>query len=77
VIVLGVVLVVQLLEGYVLHPLIVGRAVDVHPVVILLAVSAGALLGGIIGAVVAVPLVAVTHRVAAYLRTGHRTTIAT
>lgn len=60
---LAVVLVVQQLEGNVLQPLVMGRALSVHPVVILLAVSAGGLLAGIAGAIVAVPVVAVTYRV--------------
>ncbi len=66
-ILLAVVLVVQQLEGNVLQPLVMGRALRLHPVVILLAVSAGGLLAGIAGAIVAVPLVAVTYRVAAHL----------
>lgn len=73
-IVLAVVIVVQQLDGYVLHPLVVGRAVGLHPVVILLVVTAGGLLGGIPGAVIAVPLTAVCTRVATHLRTGGRRT---
>ncbi|MDQ4021061.1 MAG: AI-2E family transporter [Actinomycetota bacterium] len=67
-IVLGLVLVVQNLEGNLLQPLIQGRAVRLHPVVILVAVTAGFLLFGIAGAVIVVPVVAVTYRVATYLR---------
>lgn len=62
-VVLGVVLLVQQLEGNVLEPLVMGKAVDLHPIVILLAVTAGGLLAGIGGAGMAVPLVAVTYRV--------------
>jgi len=62
-IVVGVVLAVQQIEGNLLQPLIMGQALHLHPVVILLAVSAGGLLAGVAGAVVAVPLVAVTYRV--------------
>ena len=69
-VVLVVVLVVQQLEGNVLQPLIMGRAVRLHPVVILLAVTAATLLFGIAGAVVAVPVVAVAYQVAEYLRTA-------
>lgn len=69
-IVLVVVLVVQQVEGNVLQPLIMGRAVRLHPVVILLAVTAATLLFGIAGAVVAVPAVAVAYRVAEYVRTS-------
>ena len=50
-----------------LQPLVMGRALRLHPVVILLAVSAGGLLAGVAGAIVAVPVVAVTYRVADHL----------
>lgn len=62
------VLVVQQVESNLLHPYVVGRAVSVHPVVILLAVVAGGALGGIPGAVVAVPTVAVIARIGSHLR---------
>ncbi|WP_166532698.1 AI-2E family transporter [Blastococcus xanthinilyticus] len=68
VIVLIAVLVVQQVEGNVLHPIIVGRTVRLHPVVVLLAVTAGSLLWGLAGALLAVPLVAVTYRVLGYFR---------
>jgi predicted PurR-regulated permease PerM len=58
-IVLGIVLAVQQLEGNVLYPLIMGRTVELHPVATLLAVGAGGVLAGIIGALVSVPLTAV------------------
>ena len=70
IVVLVVVLVVQQLEGNVLAPLIMGRAVRLHPAVILLAVTAATLLFGIAGAVVAVPVVAVAYQVAEHLRTA-------
>ncbi|WP_326652298.1 MULTISPECIES: AI-2E family transporter [unclassified Streptomyces] len=66
--VLIVVLAVQQLEGHVLQPFILGRAVRVHPLAVVLAVAAGGLTAGIGGAVVAVPLVAVTNTVVGYLR---------
>ena len=62
------VLVVQQVESNVLQPFVVGRAVAVHPLAILLAVTAGAILGGIAGAIVAVPLTAVAARVGGYMR---------
>ncbi|MGY2067840.1 AI-2E family transporter [Blastococcus sp. SYSU DS0619] len=68
VIVLIVVLVVQQVEGNILHPLIVGRALRLHPTVVLLAVTAGTLLWGLAGALLAVPLVAVAYRVLNYVR---------
>jgi predicted PurR-regulated permease PerM len=61
--VVGVVLLVQNLEGNLLEPLIMGRAVRLHPAVVLLSVTAGALAAGIAGALLATPLAAVTYRV--------------
>jgi putative heme transporter len=59
---------VQQLEGHLLAPLLLGRAVSLHPVVIILALAAGAILGGIIGAFLAVPIAAVVTAVGTYLR---------
>ncbi|MEU4208712.1 AI-2E family transporter [Streptomyces sp. NPDC026206] len=66
--VLIVVLAVQQIEGHVLQPFILGRAVRVHPLAVVLSVAAGSMVAGIGGAVVAVPLVAVTNTVVGYLR---------
>ncbi|MFF1283810.1 AI-2E family transporter [Streptomyces sp. NPDC058299] len=66
---LAVVLAVQQIEGHVLQPFILGRAVRVHPLAVVLTVAAGGMVAGIGGAVVAVPLVAVTNTVVGYLRT--------
>lgn len=54
--VLGIVLLVQQLEGNVLYPIIVGRTVDLHPLVVLLSVAVGGALYGIVGAALAVPI---------------------
>lgn len=64
---LGIVLLVQQLEGHVLQPLLLGRAVQVHPLAVVLAIATGVLLAGIVGALVAVPIVAVANTVASYL----------
>lgn len=66
-ILLGVVVLVQQVEGDVLQPIVLGRAVSLHPVVILLAVAGGAALGGIVGAFLAVPVVAVASAVMGYV----------
>ncbi|GAA2241321.1 AI-2E family transporter [Streptomyces amakusaensis] len=66
--VLVVVLAVQQIEGHVLQPFILGRAVRVHPLAVVLSVAVGGVTAGIGGAVVAVPLVAVTNTVVGYLR---------
>ncbi|MHC0434346.1 AI-2E family transporter, partial [Streptomyces sp. O3] len=69
---LAVVFAVQQIESHVLQPFILGRAVRVHPLAVVLAVSAGALVAGISGAVVAVPLVAVINTAVGYLRVHAR-----
>ncbi len=60
-IVLGVVLAVNQLESHVLQPLLLGRAVKLHPVAVVLAIAAGTVLGGVLGALLAVPTVAVLN----------------
>ncbi|MET8942006.1 AI-2E family transporter [Streptomyces sp. NPDC004542] len=65
---LAVVLAVQQIEGHILQPFILGRAVRVHPLAVVLSVTAGGMIAGIGGAVVAVPLVAVTNTAVGYLR---------
>ncbi|TCB98589.1 AI-2E family transporter [Micromonospora zingiberis] len=59
--ILGAVIVVQQVEGNVLQPWIMGRAVALHPLPVVLAVTAGVVLDGIVGALVAVPLIAVLN----------------
>ncbi len=69
----GVVLLVQQLEGHVLQPLIQGRLVAIHPLAVVLAVTAGTIVAGLIGAVIAVPVVAVANvlvRYATHLNAG-------
>ena len=70
VIMLAVVIAVQQLEAHVLQPFLLGRAVEVHPLAVILAIGAGVLIAGIVGALFAVPLVAVGHVVSVYLRDG-------
>jgi len=43
-----------------LNPVVVGRVIQLHPVAILLALTAGGVLGGIVGAALAIPPAAVT-----------------
>ncbi len=76
VLVVGATLLVQQLEGNLLQPFIVGRAVRLHPVAILLAVTAGALIWGILGAFLAVPFTAVVARAASYLRSERQPDVA-
>ncbi|WP_082046034.1 AI-2E family transporter [Arthrobacter sp. L77] len=58
-IVLGVVILVNQLEGNFLQPVVMGHTLSVHPLVILVALTAGTVLAGIIGAILSVPLTAV------------------
>ena len=67
---LGVVLLVQQVEGHVLQPLIMGTAVKVHPLAVVLVVAAGALLAGIPGALFAVPIAAVLNAMTTYIAGG-------
>lgn len=69
-ILLGIVLLVQQVEGHILQPLLLGRAVKVHPLAIVFGIATGTLLAGIIGALLAVPIVAVVATVSAYLFKG-------
>jgi putative heme transporter len=64
---LGIALIGQF-EGHVLQPLVMGRQVSLHPIVVALSVAAGALTAGIFGAVIVVPLVSVTWAVFSHLR---------
>lgn len=59
----GAVIAVQQLEGNLLEPLIMKRQIRLHPVVVLVVVTAGTLIAGIAGAFVAVPIAAVVYRV--------------
>jgi predicted PurR-regulated permease PerM len=59
--VLGIVLLVQQLEGNVLQPLIMRRAIELHPIVVVVSVAAGGTLAGIAGAALAVPIVAIAR----------------
>ncbi|WP_232527816.1 AI-2E family transporter [Microbacterium suaedae] len=67
---LAVVLAVQQIESHVLQPLVMGAAVKVHPLAVVLVVLAGAMAGGIAGALFAVPLAAFVNVVAVTLSTG-------
>ena len=67
-VVLGINLAVQQLEGNVLYPMIMRKTIELHPVATLLIVGAGGVLAGIIGALVAVPIAAVVATVLPILR---------
>ena len=62
------ILVVQQLDGNVLQPVLVGRRLELHPVVVLLALTAGGVIAGLVGAFIAVPLAAVAGAVIDFAR---------
>ncbi|NDK31048.1 AI-2E family transporter [Nesterenkonia haasae] len=64
---LGVVLLVQQIESNVLQPIIMGKAVKLHPLAVVLAVTAGTTLLGLLGALFAVPVLAFIKRATQYL----------
>lgn len=70
VIMLGIVLVVQQVEGHVLQPFVMGTAVKVHPLAVVFAVAAGGFLAGIAGALFAVPVIATLNVVVHYIARG-------
>jgi predicted PurR-regulated permease PerM len=61
--VLGLIVVIGQIEGHLLHPIVMSRAVNLHPLAVALTVASGTLIAGVVGAVVAVPLVAVAWTV--------------
>ena len=69
----GVVVLVQQLEAHILQPFLLGRLVSLHPLGVILAIAAGVILGGIAGALVAVPFVAAANAVVLHLSDGTRT----
>ncbi len=70
VLMLGIVLLVQQVEGHILQPLIMGSAVKVHPLAVVFAVAAGSFLAGIPGALFAVPVIAVLNVMVKYIAGG-------
>lgn len=71
--VVGVTVLVQQIEGDVVAPLVMGRALKLHPLVILVAVTTGAVVAGILGAFLAVPLTAVVVAVVSVTRADDAT----
>jgi predicted PurR-regulated permease PerM len=67
-IVLGIVILVQQIEGNVLQPIIQGRGFNIHAAVVILAVTAGSSLAGITGAFLSVPIAALLAVIYRYVR---------
>lgn len=71
--VVGLVVIVQQVEGDVLSPIVMGRALRLHPLVILISLTVGTVVAGVLGAFLAVPLASTAVAVTAALRAdgGH------
>ncbi|MDR2347968.1 MAG: AI-2E family transporter [Bifidobacteriaceae bacterium] len=67
-IVVAMIALIGQIEGHLLHPLIMAKQVSLHPVVVAVTVVSGMLVGGVVGAIVAVPIVAVVWSVFSTLR---------
>jgi predicted PurR-regulated permease PerM len=70
VIVLIGIIAIQQIEGNVFAPLVLGRMARIHPLAVVLAITIGVLVAGILGGIVAVPLVAIANSVGKYLASG-------
>lgn len=69
-IMLGAVILVMQLESTFLQPLVMGKAVNLHPLAVLLGITAGAIVSGILGALVAIPILAFGVAFVRSLRAG-------
>ena len=67
-VVLGATIVVHNLEGYLVGPFVLGRAVHLHPVAVLLSLTTGTILAGVLGAFLAVPVLSILLAVIGYYR---------
>jgi predicted PurR-regulated permease PerM len=70
--VIALIVIIGQIEGHLLHPLVMSWAVRLHPLVVAVSVIAGAVAAGVVGAVVAVPLVSVAWSVYTALREARR-----
>jgi predicted PurR-regulated permease PerM len=66
--VIAATVVVQQVESNVLHPVVMGRALSLHPMLILAVVSVGGILGGVLGAALAPPIAAAAVTTGSFLR---------
>jgi len=72
VILLGIMIVMNQLEGHLLQPQVVGKMVRLHPLAVILVLAVGGVVAGIAGAVVAVPITAAVSRAVRMLREDDR-----
>ena len=76
-IMLGAIILVQQVEGHVLQPFLLGRAVKLHPLAVILGIAAGIIVGGIVGALIAVPILAFGKAFVQYLAGASEPPLAT
>jgi predicted PurR-regulated permease PerM len=69
---LGMIVLIMQLEGHVMQPLLMGRAVSVHPLAVVLGIAAGVLVAGIFGGLIAVPVIACANVAGTYLSRRHQ-----
>jgi predicted PurR-regulated permease PerM len=67
-VVIGITVLIHNLEGYLVGPFVLGRAVHLHPLAMLLALAAGGVIAGVVGAFLAVPVTAVAVTTLEYYR---------
>lgn len=70
---MGLIVLIGQFEGNILQPLVMGKQVSLHPVIVAIVVAAGTILAGVVGAIVAVPIVAVMWAVYCRLREHQKT----
>lgn len=71
--VVGLIVLIGQFEGHVLQPMVMSRAVSIHPLAVAVAVACGTVLAGVVGAVIAVPVVAVLYSaIRFWVNTGAR-----
>jgi predicted PurR-regulated permease PerM len=75
-VVLGATVVVHNLEGYLVGPFVLGRAVHLHPVAVLLALTTGTILAGVLGAFLAVPLLSIVLAIIGFYRSENAEEVA-
>jgi predicted PurR-regulated permease PerM len=68
-IMLGAVILVMQLESHFLQPILLGKAVDIHPLGVILGIAAGGVVAGLVGALLAIPALAFA---VAFVRSLHR-----
>jgi predicted PurR-regulated permease PerM len=76
-IMLGCIIFVMQVEGHVMQPFLLGRAVKLHPLAVILAIAVGVIVGGIIGALLAVPVLAFSKTFVQHLAGASEPALAT